>query len=703
MKKIKKQKKAMSKTKKIIVWTVIFLFASIFLFNLTEIVINLTYKKIPSKPEARVLDYNRAGYLLLYLDNPQKALEDGVTIDNQYIIDTVVPIKQNIDGRYDTADFDMPVLLRLQYLFGDTIAEISPEGSELIKETFLNAKYWMTEPGYDSMCFWSENHQIIFAVSEYMAGNLWSGETFTNDGATGAEHMRRAKARINYWMEHRFKYGFAEFNSANYAPFNMGPMSNFIQFAAPSDSDMAERMKMIMDLQLFDLASNMYKNVFMAPAARAYVDNMVGITGDKMRKFTNYIWQLEEDEESSVHRMLINFISMMQSKDGEDKPYYEIPQVIMDIGAERNATRVLKSSSGLNVTELEQKGYIGFDDEQIMMQLGMEAFTNPPVLQNTIKYLAKHKMLRNEFLNDFRYFNMTLFKHTSLAKTISQKFNPMPNGIALQRGNIYTYRTPNYQLATAQAYHPGSYGATQMLSIANFTEKAVVFTSHPARYASEKNAKAYPGYWAGFGRAPHSVQYENVQLSIYKLPKKSGFLELYEVPQFTHTYLPQAYFDEVIVQGRYAFARVGDAYLALIGGSDLEYLAYDEATAKALKSRLEDFPNKSFDLVQRGLNQFWIYELGDASQGDFSSFQQKIKNNAVSFDGENNLSYSGASKNFALRYGGDFSVNDAVAQVEHKRFDCDFIIAEREADQLDFSFGEHFLSINYDQSVRSHG
>jgi hypothetical protein len=702
MKKNKEPRKKISKTKKIIIWCVVGLFAGALLFNIIEIIINLTYRRIKDETDITIQDLGRVGNLLHYFENPDIAEEEGITIDNEFIVYSLKPAKEYIDGRYDTADFNMPVMLRLQYLFGDVIADISPEGSRMLKETFLNAKYWMTEPGEDSMCYWSENHQILLAVSEYMAGRLWSNEIFTNDGATGAEHMRRARQRINYWMEHRYNYGFAEFNSANYAPFNIGPMSNFIQFAAPEDKDMAERMKIIMDLLLYDLASNMYNYVYMAPAARAYASNMVGITGDRMRRVTNYIWQLGDEEDAARHRMLINFISMTQATDEEGNAYYEVPQVIIEIGKERNATRIIKSSSGLNVDEMAQKGYVGMSDEQIMMQLGMEAFTNPEVLQNTIRYISKHKMFRNDFLNDFRYMNMTLIKYTGLASAISKNLNPMPNGIALQRGNIYTYRTPNYQLATAQAYHPGSYGATQMLSIANFTEKAVVFTTHPARFASEKNAAAFPGYWAGYGRAPHSVQHENMQMSIYKLPKKSGFLELYDVPQFTHTYLPEAFFDEVSVQGRYAFARVGGAYLALIGGSDLEYLAHDNATAKALKCGLEDYPDKKFDLVQRGLKQFWIYELSDASKESFADFQQRIKSNTVRFDGENNLTYASGAKNFALQYGGVFSVNGAVQQLEYKRYDCEFIVAERQAEQLDFNFEGHFLSVNYNQATRSY-
>lgn len=477
-------------------------------------------------------------------------------------------------------------------------------------------------------------------------------------------------------------------------------MSNFIQFAVAEDKDMAEKMKMIMDLQIYDIASNMYNYTLMAPSSRAYAKNKIGIAGDPTRKVTDLIWSLNDDWMIHKHRMLYNLGSMMQARDAEGNPFYEIPPVLLEIGNDTNSTKTIKSSSGLNLSELESKGYIGKSDEQIMMQFGMESFTNPEVIQNTIEYLSMNKMLKNYFFNDFKYLNISLFKKTKLLKTLSKKFNPMPNGISLQRGNIYTYKTPNYQLATAQAYHPGSYGATQMLSIANFTENAVVFTNHPARNYSQKNVDESPGYWAGFGRAPHTVQHENMQLSIYKIPSKRGLLELYDVPQFTHTYLPEAFFDEVTIDGRYAFARVGNAYIALIGANNLEYLPYDAYTAKFFDNGLAEHPDKKFDLVQRGQNQYWIYELGDTSKESLETFKQRIKGNKILFDGENCLSYSSNENILSLRYGGDFTTNGVVENLEYKRFDCEYIIAEREAKQLEFNFANHSLVLNYETGQR---
>ena len=42
----------------------------------------------------------------------------------------------------------------------------------------LDFKYWMDEPGSDAMCYWSENHQILFHTCEILAGQLYPERIF---------------------------------------------------------------------------------------------------------------------------------------------------------------------------------------------------------------------------------------------------------------------------------------------------------------------------------------------------------------------------------------------------------------------------------------------------------------------------------------------------------------------------------------------
>jgi hypothetical protein len=131
-----------------------------------------------------------------------------------------------MNKRFDCADFRAQMLFKI---YKD--CPLNEKCKTLIKDAFLNFKYFMDEPGDDSMCYWSENHQILFAVSEYLAGQEWPDEIFTNDGKTGKEHMQKAITRIDAWMQQRFYYGFSEYLSNNYLAEDIAPMANFIVYS----------------------------------------------------------------------------------------------------------------------------------------------------------------------------------------------------------------------------------------------------------------------------------------------------------------------------------------------------------------------------------------------------------------------------------------------------------------------------------------
>ena len=80
------------------------------------------------------------------------------------------------------------------------------------------------------MTFWSENHQVLFATAEYLAGQLWPrtifrvGNSFRREGAgktrstdlLGSQRMDRAKPRLLRWLNDRMRFGFSEWNSPGY-------------------------------------------------------------------------------------------------------------------------------------------------------------------------------------------------------------------------------------------------------------------------------------------------------------------------------------------------------------------------------------------------------------------------------------------------------------------------------------------------------
>lgn len=195
----------------------IFCAVSIFLVLLTvyELVRLIRMKPLPDLPEKTEADkyslnVNGKKFEDLYLFLSGKQAEPSFSEHEIYSLHSKQA--EYMNNRFDCADFRAQMLFKI---YKDCGEKLSENCKLLIKDAFLNFKYFIDEPGDDSMCYWSENHQILFAVSEYLAGQEWQDEIFTNDEKNGKEHMQKASARINAWMKQRFDYGFSEYLSNN--------------------------------------------------------------------------------------------------------------------------------------------------------------------------------------------------------------------------------------------------------------------------------------------------------------------------------------------------------------------------------------------------------------------------------------------------------------------------------------------------------
>ncbi|MFW5780638.1 MAG: hypothetical protein ACOCWI_04230, partial [Bacillota bacterium] len=412
------------------------------LWIIIDILIALRQKPISDMPK-RFLSPCGLSLVYYYLTEPAN-VPKGVVVDEEYIVKSLKDTIDFINGRYDCADFRCQLLFRL---YKD--CKLPQKAKDIIKKTFLDFKYNMDEPGEDSMCFWSENHQLLFAVSEYLSGQEWPDEIFTNSGMPGREHMTKALKIINYWMEQKFKYGFFEWLSNNYYAEDIAPMSNYIEYS--KDIESIKKMKIIFDLLWFDVASHSVNNTFVSVSSRMYGDNKSSdIYGNRIKAAMDTIWGVIDtqtlvnakspiekqilsgacDVETTVKlvgvdaQMMQNFIAMYK------KGFYKVPQVIFDISKDEKE-RIIKQSSGLNTDEILKEGLVGQNYNQIMAQFGSEAFTNKEVIQNTPKFLSKNRMFRNKFVNPFRFINIGLLKALKIPKLISSKVNLMTNGIAL--------------------------------------------------------------------------------------------------------------------------------------------------------------------------------------------------------------------------------------------------------------------------------
>ncbi|HAE23240.1 MAG TPA: hypothetical protein DCG47_13105, partial [Spirochaetaceae bacterium] len=689
---------------------------------------NLTIKSLPQRP-AEAFDSGGAERLLYYFDVEAsgKSLPEGIELSEAFMAGQLEGCLRYIRGRYDVADFRMNSLVRLYLGHGQRL----PAGIQAsIKDAMLGFKYWMDQGGADSMCYWSENHQILFASEEYLVGQSFPDEIFAVDGKSGREHMAMAKARIEAWMEQRFLYGFTEWHSNNYYPEDIAPMANIIQFA--DDDALRARMKIVMDLIWMDLATQSWKYrgrdeegkdrdyyVFVSSSGRMYSDNRVSDElGNRLRPFLDYALQPEETAayaegwSQSRNGFFICFKQMLEARDASGRPYYALPAVIRSIFNDEEKAISLKSSQGLNVEELAGEALLGQADPQIMMQFNMEAFTNPPVIDNTLRYLAKHRMFTNDFLNDFKLVNLWPLRAFGLLKAVSSALKPATDGVAIERANVYSYKTPYYSLHNAQAHQAGAYADQQAISSANLSYLLSVFTSQPAKIARRSGT---PSYWTGNGRQPYSVQEKNALLAIYLPPREAGFMEAMVVPDTTHAYFPLQFFDETDLSrlgDGYAFGRAGRAYIALKARHGLAFTPF---SVSAKEGDTDDMlkrgsPGKilaaDYDLVQRGPGaHYFIIELSSSDRESFEAFKARIAANPVAFDPAlNALDYQsvldGEDTPSRLRaeYGVSFSVDGETQDLDYGRYENPYVpggYVERKAGTLRFEHKGAALSLDF--------
>jgi hypothetical protein len=610
------------------------------------------YKTIPSLPG----EEKHSGIFSTYI-----ALTNG---EKDIKWDRLNNTLDYINKQYDCSDFRIATLIRMVYDYPNAIP---PDIMQKIKNTLLKFRYWMDEPGENGMCYWSENHQILFASAEYLLGQLYPNEIFSNTGLSGKQHMEKARKRILDWLEMRWKFGFSEFYSTVYYNEDIAAIINLIDYS--KDEEIAKKSEIIMDLLMYDIASQKTDNMFVSVSGRAYEGGRKGGQELSSCVITNYLWHNIKRES---HHIIYGFTTSKK---------YQLPPALLEIGKD-SSNVLIKQCNGLNISQLESEGYFGTDEKSIMMQWGMEAFSNPQIVRNALHYIRKTNMFSNEFLTPMKYLDFTLLRIFYLEPAIIRFVNPQDNGSVMQQANTYTFKTKDYSVYSVQNYFPGNYADQVHVTGMNIKNYFSVFHTHPAVNRNVKSES--PSYWVGYGRLPHVAQDSSISLSIYNLPDKKNILEK-DMLHFTHAYFPKDKFDTVSIIDNYAFGKKGDTYCALIGRNNFYYQK-----------------NTTDDLVQSGKQMFWIIEAGSKDKdGSFEIFCTRVLRNKIAFDSTNLvLNYSSSGKKLSMKYCGDFFVNGSKIKTEYPRFDSPYIKAKYKPDSMDFGHNGKFLHLDFKKMKR---
>ena len=193
----------------------------------------------------------------------------GLEVDEDNIRETC----EFIAARKDCADFVIQGLLRIM-VWEREKQRLSPQINALMKDTVLGFKYWVDEPGDTVMYMGSENHRLLFHVAEWMAGQLFPTEEFTNSRQRGLYHATKGRMYITEWLCQRGRFGFDEWHSNSYYPVNIAPLLNVYDFAIHEDNKLRQMAGGVLDYMFFNLAADTLHGVFGTTHGRSYGVNL---------------------------------------------------------------------------------------------------------------------------------------------------------------------------------------------------------------------------------------------------------------------------------------------------------------------------------------------------------------------------------------------------------------------------------------------
>jgi len=241
-----------------------------------------------------------------------------------------------IAARKDCADFVIQGLLRLMYWEREE-QRLSPELNALMKDTVLGFKYWVDEPGDTVMYMGSENHRLLFHVAEWMAGQLYPTEEFTNSLQRGLYHATKGRMYITEWLRQRGRFGFDEWHSNSYYPISIAPIVNVYDFSIGEDYKLREMAGAVLDYAFYNLAADALDGVFGTTHGRSY-----GI----------YVKYPDFEGTSATCWLVYGTGSLVKGTSGMAPvtiatSHYELPKILADIAADDQAVIESRVRQGL--------------------------------------------------------------------------------------------------------------------------------------------------------------------------------------------------------------------------------------------------------------------------------------------------------------------------------------------------------------------
>lgn len=435
----------------------------------------------------------------------------------------------------DTADFGANYLLRLFYLHAETPAPLQSARAKWrgdlgfkrdvnfsstvearIVERFLAFKFWLDAPFAASdparpedgkriqaerqllvdagrftskelgaeMCYWSENHQVLFSTAEYLAGQLWpdkifrAGQSFRPEGPdavrpgdlTGRQHVEQARARLLRWLNDRLRFGFSEWNAPGYYEEDLAALFNLADFAL--DEEVRVRACMAIDIILFDMARLSHKGSFGVTGGRSHFKHKSCGFQQSVGDLAEVIFETRGAIVGATSGCAGSFASSTS---------YDVPEVLIRIARDQPAEMRDRRRVSIDPSEAALYGIGTTTEEDVLFWWSRGAFLIKEIAT------AADRVVRNRHLIRTSPFSATLPILRALAglgvagdiDDVANSFSVLTEGSALTQARLTTYRSRHAMLSSVRQFHQQQLSFQAQFCQATLSMGATVWATYP--------------------------------------------------------------------------------------------------------------------------------------------------------------------------------------------------------------------------------
>jgi hypothetical protein len=503
---------------------------------------------------------------------------------------------------------------------------------------------------------------------------------------TGEEHITHAEHMITKWLNWRGRFGFSEYHSNTYINVDFKPLMNLVDFA--ENATFQVQAAMVLDLLNFDFANNYFKDIYAVAQGRMYGGTRVA-----------EVWGGMQDRDSVSDAVWLWLgIGGIDWYTGTTESFiltsnYTPSPILEKIANDAKDSNEYRERNGLKTDEGLLYG-VEYNEEDLMYWWGATGFLIPEIIETSYDFIETNNIDPaiifgpgviefTRFASNFR--GITLSEYAELMSEYTR-------GMAQSAANMYTYRTPHYQVSGLQDYKKGGNSVQEFVYQFSLSDDAYVFTNAPGGV----NWKGGPfiGGWM-----PRAVFHENIGIIQYDHNHEifggrllagladSGLNMFTGNRPRNHAYFPKWAFEEVVQKGRWTFGRENGGYIALF-------------------SKNPTFWANDYELVSLGKRNVWIVEMG--SEDEYSSFEDfiqqirsadlNIKTRGMGFT----VTYDSPSQGIAtVGWEGDFIVNGTIVDLDYERFENKYVTtADFNSLETIIEFGGERLTLNFDNNTR---